>query len=138
MKRPRLKRWGKWACTLAAVLMVGLAVFSRFWGITYAAVFTDGDVLLNAEGKAGGIIWYWQSGGIEQESAGQSRLLLTQPRAWLWGFHDEMVDAQIADGWHAGLWYGWNSEQRFLGASLVFPFVLFTIPAALLWYKDRR
>jgi hypothetical protein len=34
MKRPRLRKWAKWACTLAAVLAVGLAVSTRFYSLS--------------------------------------------------------------------------------------------------------
>src|SRR4051812_35338275 len=42
MKRPRLKKWAKWACTLAAVVCVGLAALSGFYSFGARATSADG------------------------------------------------------------------------------------------------
>jgi hypothetical protein len=138
MKRARLRRWSKWACTLAAGVAAGLAVFSAFWGIGYVSVSGDGDVYWCTSVEAGLITCYRQSDFAELGYPGGSRFWFSRTGAWHWRAYYGMFGVYNPDTWHAGVSFVWNSEQRFLGSSLAYPVVLFTIPAALLWYVDRR
>jgi hypothetical protein len=50
---------------------------------------------------------------------------------WDWGVAGEL-------GWHAGALFDWSTRGLHVGVSLIYPVLLTGIPAALLWYADRR
>jgi hypothetical protein len=59
-------------------------------------------------------------------------------RSWRWGRQNEDPGTDEAAFWRAGLlWYEY-AGLRGIGFSLLYPVLLTTLPAAFLWYKDRR
>src|SRR5437588_322836 len=100
MKRPRLKKWAKWACTLAAVVCVGLAALSGFYTFGARTGSMDGSSYwrvnlcqgglsvvcahaLQAPGFKPGLQWDW-----------------APAPGWYWGFEKPLRDK----GWIGGVW----------------------------------
>jgi hypothetical protein len=138
MRRRRLLRWAKWTSTLAAGLALGAAVFSGLFMSYYEIVSADtrrSSLLFLGEGLA----WCRYSASHTRDSnarpsgGGVGRLV-----RWDWGLTGDARSHLLGLNWRAGvLWtrtpFGWE-----LGVSVVYPVLLTTIPAAFLWYKDRR
>ena len=59
-------------------------------------------------------------------------------RSWYWGVSIGGLFEGPIGRWHAGLLCAWNRTSREYGVSLAYPVLLTSIPAALLWYADRR
>jgi hypothetical protein len=138
MRRRRVRTWAKWAATLAAGIAVGVAVASGFWWLRYNRVLEDGTT----------VRLFWIEGGVlrlGELDVGSANMAL-QLRGWrfyrrhTWDWSTWRSSATLANGarWRAGVdWQkfpkGWQAN-----ASLLWPVLLTTIPAAFLWYKDRR
>jgi len=63
-----------------------------------------------------------------------TRFVLQRRQEWHWGFSSE--DPQSV--WHGGICYSVKPYVVEVGVSVLYPVLLTTIPAALLWYADRR
>jgi hypothetical protein len=138
MKWRRLRKWAKWACTLAAAVIVGAAVFSLFSYAIYAQVSSDGKTA-RIVAISGGRLGFQVRRGYDMMGTPISMGWSTQdPVPWSWGMTDH---GTTTPKWHGGfLWYGPGGPVCMWGGSvtLLYPFLLTTIPAALLWYRDRR
>src|SRR4051812_21836691 len=116
MKRPR-RKWAKWACTLAAVVCVGLAVFSGLHKWQRISLANDGETVWLVELDAGLL----RVQGIDNGS------LFSVSKATISGWD-----------WRAGLLSGRNAYMGEFGVSLASPVLLPPTPAAFLWYPARR
>lgn len=138
MRRLRFRKWTKWACTLAAGLAIGLAAFSRFYAVRWSGTRPDGAgawMVLMRSGLLGlaseDEVW------IETPSRFGSWIVWRAP-AWRWGSAAEQNIFGTASDWRAGICWGRDSAGWRVGASIIYPVILTTIPAALLWYADRH
>ena len=131
MRRSRLRTWAKWTCTLAAGAWVALAVFSGFYECKKITV-------LNHRTK---IRWFVVTGGLVTVHEARDPKLpsyyyttnwwLERSTYWCWGL-------AVGD-WRAGVLCSLNNWSHCsYGISLLYPVILTSIPAALLWYADRR
>jgi hypothetical protein len=138
MRRRRFRTWAKWACTLAAVVAVGVAAVSVFY--------------------SGELFWAWPGGhrvvglwfdrgllcAIDNRDLGAADVASSWESTphvhagWCWGWSAEMRMDTGEPGWRAGVMYEAGPLFRKAGTSLLYPVLLTTIPAAFLWYKDRR
>jgi hypothetical protein len=73
-----------------------------------------------------------------QVLATESRWVLIRTHNWYWGYAGEVAYFGSAGGWNAGILYGRDLSELHVGMSLLYPVALTLIPAALLWYADRR
>jgi hypothetical protein len=138
MKRPRLRKWAKWTCTLAAGAAVTLAVFSRFclWG--YSTTGNSGDTLWSL-GVASGQVLILRMDGLRAErvSPPVGWEMRWSPH-WYWGYSGEKGRYGDTEIWHVGVLYAPDPSGWAVGVSVLYPVALTLIPAALLWYADRR
>jgi hypothetical protein len=138
MKRPRLRKWAKWACTLGAVVAVGVAAFSGFYSCSYGCVRKKGLSLRWVWLGAGQVGAWDESIPLGMSFPQEPRWKVVQRIRWRWGFKEVPgLPGSDAD-WHAGVLYGRSPHGNFYGVNLAYPVLLTTIPAALLWYADRR
>jgi hypothetical protein len=138
MRRRRFRTFAKWACTLAAVVAVGLAVFSRYytceWEVVQPAKARSWNVAFG-----GGLIWFmgrsqWQR--VQKPVWFQWRM--SRCHAWHWGRSGELAQAGSDMDWHAGiLWSPYDGGSDF-GLSALYPVLITGAPAAVLWYVGRR
>jgi hypothetical protein len=138
MRRRRIRKWAKWACTVAAVLAVGVAVVSRFRGVAYLiADSADTNCLIVGFGE--GLVGFTFRGPAPADRPpGPSSWLIGPSERWLWGLSRDLP--ALAPAGHGGagvLWWNTASERGFL-VSVLHPALVTSIPAALLWYADRR
>jgi hypothetical protein len=138
MKWRRLRKWAKWTCTLAAAVALGVAVLSRFYWCTWSTMCHSGEDLryvFAARGviRAGkldeirGIIAPSESGWFIQRSSG-----------WSWGRWGDDPPGGSREDWRAGILWRATPGAWAVGVSVLYPVGLTLIPAALLWYRDRR
>jgi hypothetical protein len=138
MRRRRVRTWAKWGATLATVLAVGAAVASRFWTVAYMRFSADG-VTSRHLFLGEGLVEIFELGDWPTiQIVRNEGWFVTTATRWRW------VAAQ-GPGRHPGAAHGgagviWWKSSTDLGVelSLLNPVVLTTIPAAFLWYKDRR
>jgi hypothetical protein len=138
MKRPRLRKWAKWTCTLAAGAVVGVAVFSGFYGLSYYTTSNSGDTWWHVSVSSGkmlaGRLGGWRRSSMPPPLGWNVRW----SPGWYWGYSGEESPSSKGWTWHAGVLYAPNQHGWAVGASVLYPVVLMLVPAALLWYADRR
>jgi hypothetical protein len=138
MRRRRLRRWAKWTCTLAAGAAVALVVVSRFYPCGCMDVSNAGPDVREVNLGAG-LIWarhYRPIGPTYWPDGVQVRKLYIDE--WCWGLSTESPGLGFDGLWHAGVLYDNAPFDLWVGVSLLYPVALTLIPAALLWYADRR
>jgi hypothetical protein len=131
MKRPRLRKWAKWACTLAAGVAVGAAVFSRFYSYRWHVVASDKSSQ-RATGLGEGLLWSAHLNGVMPQDA--TRSMLKRAEGWRWGLASDSPGSM----WRGGLCCTRRGFGAQIGVSVMYPVLLTVAPAALLWYADRR
>jgi hypothetical protein len=131
MRRRRFRKWAKWACTAVAMMVLALTVASRWWMVSYGWRGSGGAPYHVGIGT--GVVTYERNIAFEKRPTGWD---LRASAGWQWGF----VSAEIpGNQWRLGVYYysspgfGWA-----LGVTLVYVAALASLPAALLWYADRR
>src|SRR5436190_638693 len=138
MKRPRLKKWAKWTCTLAAGAAVALAVVSRFDCWVFSVKSNSGRKSWSL-GILSGRAWLARVDNVstdDQEAKWGWRAWRYDD--WCWGYAGEDNPHVGFGKWHAGVLYAPGEWGFVAGASMLYPVALTLIPAALLWYADRR
>jgi hypothetical protein len=138
MKRPRLRKWAKWTCTLAAGAAVALAVFSRFYGWGYATTSNSGDTLRSSGVYSGQMLAQRWDGFRNARVPPPLGWNMRRTHNWYWGYSGEDSPYGSIWTWHAGVLYAPDASGWVAGASVLYPVALTLIPAALLWYADRR
>jgi hypothetical protein len=138
MRRRRILKWAKWASTLAAGLAVGVMVFGVLYRCTWKAVTGDGSGVRNIAICEGAVRVVDIYGLSKSELPRHASWTLERSSGWAWGPWTWRAGTYGERIFHAGFqcWrdqYTWN-----FGLSLLYPVLLTTIPAAFLWYKDRR
>jgi hypothetical protein len=138
MRWRRLRKWAKWTCTVVAVLAVGQAVVSRFFAWDYHTSSNSGDSVWTVRIGTGQVLV------IRWEEVGQRNLKLPSEwrgwweSYWYWGYPSEKSPYDRLFTWHAGILYSPDPSFWVAGASVLYPVAVTLIPAALLWYADRR
>src|SRR5438552_233747 len=110
MKRPRLKKWAKWACTLAAGVSLALALFSRFCSCGYGATSNHGRTFWFA-GVDGGLLSAVEvdlSGSVNRSTGGEWKVARAAP--WRWGCEDEASPSGWWWSWYAGLHFATDPQ----------------------------
>jgi len=138
MKRPRLRKWAKWACTLVAGATVALAVLTTFWCVSFRSVSRDGDVYSVTEVRSCVLYDAWVSGLRLTAESGLRRWVVQRTGRLSWGLANPLQLTGLADKWHGGVLYDSGPGYRFFGLSLVYPILAASMLAALLWHTDRR
>jgi hypothetical protein len=138
MRRRRVRTWAKWAATLAAVLAVGVAISSGLCSWGYRTTTADGDTLWSVGVEAGRITSRRVDGMSEVSVPPAVGWHMGWYRHWYWGYSGEVLPYRTSWPWHAGVAYAQGPSLWLAGASMLYPVVLTLIPAAFLWYKDRR
>ena len=138
MKRPRLRKWAKWTCTLAAGACVALAVFSRFYAWQYSTTSASGDTWWQVGVSSGQVVALRIDGTRSIHVARSLGWHVWRLPRWYWGYAGEVSPEGPILTWHAGVLYAADPRDRLAGASVLYPVALTLIPAALLWYADRR
>jgi hypothetical protein len=138
MRRRRLRRWAKWACTVAAVLAVAVAVFSGFRSATYVHVSKDSKAARTVV-IAGGQLAFYQWRGYDMMGVPMAEgWSIWEALTWSWGVGGTFNERD----WHGGILWGRPNAlvgpEWYAGVSVVYPVALTLIPAALLWYANRR
>lgn len=135
MRRRRLRNLAKWGCTVAAVLMVGLGVFSLFRTVVFLQRTSTSPEPEWSVAVIGGRFWL-QRFGVARTNEFPPGISVDEPLEWSWGFKD---------GWRGG--FLWNRVRDnhgvplpiwTAGVTLLYPFLLAAIPAGLMWFTDRR
>jgi hypothetical protein len=138
MPRGRLRKWAKWACTVAAVLAVGVAAFSRFYRFYWESVSRGRARDLRIV-EVQGLLTVSYSPGPELSGNGWAdQVIVERFSGWDWGLAGGDTSFRTGWLWHAG--FVWSNEPGGwdVGISVIYPVALTLIPAALLWYADRR
>jgi hypothetical protein len=78
-----------------------------------------------------GLLWVVWEGDILSVWDG---FFLSRGLSWRWGLRDE----KGVPGWRAGVLYERHSQYLLAGTSFLYPELLTSLSAALLWYADRR
>jgi hypothetical protein len=137
MRRGRFGTWAKWACTLAAVVAVGVAVASgvRSCGVHFGSM--SGRWGCSVQAERGTLVLLIMG---DQAPVGRQRRLYLDcetAKEWRWGTEEDMRFL----GWVGGVWARHAESPPlsvwYLGTTVLYPVLLTTIPAAFLWYKDR-
>jgi hypothetical protein len=131
IKRP-VRAAVKWACTVAAVLLLGVTVAGRWWGFARTWVSSEGEVyeLDVCRGVFGFVTWEIDLNDVP----GWHVFRCTD---WISGWRP---DAQPSAPWHVGilLMNGPGKNQRCYGVTLLYPLLFVAFPAALMWRTDIR
>src|ERR1041384_1903927 len=137
MRRRWFRTWVKWACTLSALVVVGAAAVSRFCLMRYEHL-SPGVPEYRSISLSAGLLWWDEVDDYEPTIRQRySEWTIRGSSGWYWGVASE--DPGINTGmWRAGILWHSGPVVRKLGVSVVYPVLLITIPAAFLWYKDRR
>src|SRR6516164_6905333 len=103
MRRRRLLRWAQWACTLAAVLAVGVAVASRFWRCEFYTSEPGHWALVERQGLLS--VSY-----TSFAQPGRGLWIVERFPGWDWGLADEVPRVRYSPDWHGGVrgWRGTN------------------------------
>jgi hypothetical protein len=135
VRRRRLTPLAKWGCTLAAIASAAAAVSStrRHCCLTFAT----SDAMYSADLGEGLLSFVTIDRPTPPARQGWSWYALPAT-PWRWGTSQETGVTGGDTGWRAGLWCVHSSAGRAIGASTLYPIALTSIPAAFLWYKDRR
>jgi hypothetical protein len=143
MIRRQLRRIAKWICTIAAAMVLGLAVFSLFRSAKYAYDSENHWYLLEFH-VAGGRSWFGElREGLFTNWSAERGMFIRKPGAGSWGMEPLPSDMEH---WHAGfMWYripelldvGRHTQYvREAGVNLFYPFLLAALPAGFLWWTD--
>jgi hypothetical protein len=138
MRRRWLRKWAKWLCTVAALTALGVSVLSGFRRALYVWVSKDSKTLRLVQIE-GGQLFLAQWNGYDMIGFPMHEgWSIGRARTWSWG----ITGASNGPPWRGGfLWDRPNAivgVAWYVGASLLYPAILTTVPAALLWYADRR
>jgi hypothetical protein len=136
MRRRRFVRWAKWTSTLAAVLCVGVAVFSGCFNFYWSIESNDRKLRWDVAARSGLLCLY--RFGVPALPRPQAAPSLFVDVSWRWGLAGEDVPSGELWGWRAGISWMEEGGNLYAGVSVLYPVLLTTIPAAILWYKDRR
>jgi hypothetical protein len=138
MKRRRLRKWAKCACTLAAVLAVGVAVASGFCSAMYLHVSSDRRTARSVT-VVGGELWFHEMSHYDWLGLGMQEGWSTWGASpWSW----RIGGTSTTPGWRGGIF--WDRPNRVVGlawcagVNLLYLVGLTLIPAAILWRADRR
>jgi hypothetical protein len=126
MKRPRLRKWAKWACTLVSVALTGVAVASGFYSCSWIGL----GAAYRSAGIRTGTVFYHEfhvMGGAPVPGWHIDRDL-----GWTLGLSGTDVRSC------PGIRWAWEASWKAIHVSAVYPALLASLPAALLWYVDRR
>jgi hypothetical protein len=138
MKRRRLRKWAKWACTVAAVLAMAAAVVSRFYRYERIGEVRSDRTVWWVRVHEGLFLLAFDRFSGPDYFPPTPQWSMTRMGGWHWGLPSEAADFGGMWAWHAGVLYMRNADGSILGVSLMYPVALTLIPAALLWYADRR
>jgi hypothetical protein len=138
MKRPRLRKWAKWACTIAAVLAAGLAVFSRFYKFQAFGFFRNDSVLWVVSVDRGLLYAGMVVGVRPVDVASLKRWKVARYSGWYWGTKGDTRYASPRSTWNGGVLWSRDASGWGAGVSVLYPLLATTIPASFLWYTDRR
>jgi hypothetical protein len=131
MTRRRLRKWAKWAFTLAAAAAAGLAIFSGLYWSRWTTVLNQASTLRFVRLSAG-LLTIEE---IDDKSVAGSAVWAPWQKewspAWDWG-----LSWNATPPWYLGVLYKRSAAYRGYGMSMVYPVVLTCLPAALLWYTD--
>jgi hypothetical protein len=138
MERRRIADWCRWGLTIAAAVLVGTAVVSCFCSFVFGHGSTDGRRSWSLW-VAGGRLEFWVIWLAEPNAADSRWCIERKPaKEWRWGMEEDMRFI----GWAGGVLLRHAdtptvSFQR-CGTTLLYPFLLTSVPAAILWYRARR
>jgi hypothetical protein len=138
MKRRRLRKWAKWACTLAAGALIGLWVLSELYICEHDSLTAGGNTLCSA-GFGEGAVFLGKWDGWAQSGAKVSegwRIRRNDLAAW--GYWAEFVRAAGGLRWFPGIHCDHGQAGWMLTVALPYPALLTCIPAGWLWWTDRR
>src|SRR5262245_1847116 len=100
MKRRRLRKWAKWACTDLAVATFTTAVLSGFYSVRCARVSADQSSVRFMILRQGQLTL----GKLDGPPLTPLPQWTVQPwRGWCWGFSGEVRPEGLLRYWHAGL-----------------------------------
>ena len=138
MKRPRLKKWAKWGCTLAAVLVAGFATSTRFY--SYSLEFpANGGRDLRFVSVCTGRLWVGEYRNVPpQGQVAGPDWNMGRYSGWHWCLVPDPSDIGAEGAWHWGVLWSSNQLGRFAGVSVIYPAALTSLVAGLLWYTGRR
>jgi hypothetical protein len=134
MRRRRFRIWAKWGFTIAAAVMVGVAVASGFAGCSRTGV-SDDRSLVWAIGVAGGMVEfdYIEDAPHVLPRGAKPGWWIERDR-WDWDY----LRLGRHSSWHLGILWQRNATGFDAGVHILYPVLLTTIPAVFLWNKDRR
>ncbi len=121
-RRGRVRRVAKWVGLVVCLVLAGVWLSSRWWGVRRTAM-TNGRWLNLEIGR--GVFAY-----NEVESEGTS--LTRKPE---WSFRAPTPAMLI---WRPSWFVGGVPRQRLLWLPLWIPLTALAVPTALLWWRDRR
>ena len=130
-RRGRVRRVSKWACTGLAVVVVGGTVASRWrqltwsspkWPMPYTAVWLSRGCLVAMQ-------WPHKA----QSASGVST---PDVPGWEWGWTNPPGRSPRVTDWHYGFSYAGSPSSFIFRMSLVYPVLLATLAASLLWRWD--
>src|SRR4051812_28961393 len=134
MKRPRLSRWAKWACTLAAISLVSITVLTQWWDIYWNSPIR-GTEQWQVE-LAGGRFWVVHI--LSWKPIAQGWRVLPSQESWHWGWTDP-PDMPPNAHWRCGFLY-WKlpGVLNHFEMTLLYPLLVAVVAAGMLWRTDLR
>jgi len=117
MKRPRLRKWAKWTCTLAAGAAVVLAVGSRFYTCGGCVVSVLGNVERYARIGCGLIEFGRTEDWLFRSRQPETGWYVMRTGGWYWGYAGEVGILGELPDWRAGVLYrrdghGWSAGNQ--------------------------
>jgi hypothetical protein len=131
MTRWPLRKSTKWALTLAAAAATGLAIFSGLYWSRCTTVIHHGATLRFVRLSAGLLTIEEIDDRSVAGSAVWAPWQMEWSPAWDWG-----LSSNATPPWYMGVLYKRSAAYRGYGISMVYPVILTSLPAALLWYTD--
>src|SRR3982751_5085826 len=105
MKRPRLRKWAKWACTLAAAILAGVTIVGAFFRCGWHGTTADGSIYRTVMIEWGTLRVVDYYGLSKSELPKSSSLFLQRSAGWGWGPWTWKSGTESERMFHAGFRY---------------------------------
>src|SRR5580765_4473230 len=132
----RLRRWasrGRWPATSVAALALCLAVLSKFWWCVALVTSSNDTTVWRAELGNGLLSFEATDGAYRPDRLTAPRWSMGRCGCWYWGVQEEFAGSGLANRWRSGLLFSRDTGGWKIGASVVYPVLVSSALAALLW-----
>jgi hypothetical protein len=138
MRRRWVRKSAKWTFTIAAVMVVGAAVFSLFRTARFSYASKNSKTTLGVSVGGGVLVVAAMFGNNTMGAPTHEGWRIEGPEKWIWLMYEGAGPTRV---WRGGVaWHTISTPISFgvFVVTLLHPFLLTAIPAGLLWWKDLR